>query len=82
MNPQNSRVYGLHSKSNIQDSRLFHRTNWQSKKVMVPACVIWNSGTKPFFVNDRGLKVNSKSYKKHLEKELLPEVDRVMQNNT
>jgi len=40
--------------------------------------VTWNGATKPFFVNDRGLKVNSKSYKKHLEKELLPEVDRRM----
>jgi len=35
LNSQNNRVYGVHSKLNIQDNRLFHHTNWQSKKVMV-----------------------------------------------
>lgn len=81
MNPQNSRVYGTTTKSEINDNRLFHRTNRQSKKVMVSACVTWKGATKPFFVNDNGLKVNGKSYKKHLEKTLLPDVDRIMQND-
>ena len=48
---------------------------------MVSACVTWKGATKPFFVNDKGLKVNSKTYKKHLEKERLPEVNRIMNNN-
>ena len=49
---------------------------------MVSACVTWKGALKPFSVNDKGLKVNSKTYKKNLEKELLPEVNRIMNNNT
>ena len=45
---------------------------------MVSACVTWKGATKPFFVNENGLKVNAKTYKKHLEKQLFPEVDRLM----
>ena len=37
---------------------------------------------KPFFVKNKGLKVNSKIFKKHLEKELLPEVNCIMNNHT
>ena len=48
---------------------------------MVSACVTWNGATKPFFVNDKGLKVNSKTYKKHLENELLPEISKIMKKN-
>ena len=49
---------------------------------MVSACVTWKGATKPYFVNDKSLKVYSKTYRKHLEKELLPEVNRIMDNNT
>ena len=35
-----------------------------------------------FFVNVKGFKVNSKTYKKHLEKGLFHEVNRIMNNNT
>ena len=33
---------------------------------------------KTFFVSENGLKVNEKTYKKHLEKQLFHEVDRLM----
>ena len=31
-----------------------------------------------FFVNDEESKVNSKTYKKHLEKELIPDIERII----
>ena len=40
--------------------------------------LIYLFATKTFFVNENGLKVNAKTYKKHLEKQLFPEVDRLM----
>ena len=82
MNIQNSRVYGMNKKENIPANRLFHQTNRQTKKVMVSACVTWKGATKPFFVNENGLKINGKMYKKHLEKKLLPEIDRLMKNES
>ena len=33
-----------------------------------------------FFVNEKGLKVNANLFKKHLEKQLFPEVDKIMKN--
>ena len=45
---------------------------------MVSACVRWKGATKPFFVNENGLKVNAKTDKKHFGKQLFPEVDRLM----
>ena len=33
--------------------------------------------TKPFFVNGCGVKMNAKSYKRHLQKELLPAFQRL-----
>ena len=77
-NAQNNHVYGMDKKDKIPGNRLFHHANKQSKKVMVSACVTWKGATKPFFVNENGLKVNAKTYKKHLEKQLFPEVDRLM----
>ena len=35
-------------------------------------------GRVPFFVNNKGLKVNAKRYKTHLEKELLPTIESMM----
>ena len=72
----------LKNKDNIQDKHLFHRTNTQSKKAMVSACVTWKGDTKPFFVSDKGFKINSTTYKKHLEKDLLPKVNRNMNDYT
>ena len=48
---------------------------------MVSAYVTWNGATKPFFVNDKGIKMNSKLYKKHLEKELIPDIEQIMNRN-
>ena len=75
---ENSRVYGKNRKGDISDDRLFHNTNRQSKKVMVSACIMWYRATKTFFVNNKGLKVNTKRYKTHLEKELLPNIESMM----
>ena len=61
LNSQNSRAYGFENKDNIQANRLFHHTNRQSKKVMVSTYVTWKGATRPFFVNDKGLKVNFKT---------------------
>ena len=75
LNPQNDRVYSKGEKKDVPESNLYHNTNRQSKKVMVSACLTWNGATKPFFVNSGGIKVNAVSYKKHLEKKLLPAVE-------
>jgi len=48
---------------------------------MASACLSWNGATKPFFVNDNGLKVNAKSYQKHFQKDLLPAIDKVTKRN-
>ena len=45
---------------------------------MVSAALTWNGVTKPFFVNKKGLKVNSVNYEKHLRKELFPAIEKVM----
>ena len=82
LNSLNIRAYGFENKDNIQDNPLFYHTNRQSQKVMVSACVTCKGATKSFFVNDEGLKVNSKTYiKKHLKKELLPEVNRIIRDS-
>lgn len=37
------------------------------------------SATKPFFVDDKGIKMNPiKLDKKHLEKELIPDIERII----
>ena len=78
LNHQNSRVYRKNRKGDISEDRLFHNTNRQSKKVIVSACIKWYGATKPFFVNNKSLKVNAKRYKNHLEKELLPNIESMM----
>ena len=78
LNHKDSRVYGKNRKGDISDDRLFHNTNRQSQKVMVSACITWYGATKPFFVNNKGLKVNARRYKTHLEKELLPNIESMM----
>ena len=76
-NIQNNRVYFKGKKDQVPDENLFHQTNKQSIKVMVSACLTWNGATKPFFVNGSGVKVNAQTYKRHLQKELLPAVQRL-----
>ena len=72
LNPQNNRVYYKGEKKDVPQENLCHQSNRQSKKVMVSACLSWNGATKPFFVNNEGVKVNAESYKRHLEKKLFP----------
>ena len=45
--------------------------------MMVSACLTLNRATKPFFVNGCGVKMHAKKYKRHLQKELLPAVQRL-----
>ena len=59
-NAQNNHVYGMDKKDKIPGNQLFHHANKQSKKAMVSACVTWKGATKPFVVNENGLKVNAK----------------------
>ena len=49
---------------------------------MVAASVTGKGATKPFFVNDWKVWKSIPKHKKHLEKELLLEIDRIMNNNT
>lgn len=48
---------------------------------MVSAALSWFGATKPFYVNDRGLKVNSVNYVKHLRTELFPAIKEVYPGN-
>jgi len=41
-------------------------------------CLHLHGATKPFFVNNKNLKVNAKRYKTHLEKALLPSTEQQM----
>ena len=41
-------------------------------------CHCLNLGvTKPLFVNKKGLKVSAKNYRKHLQKELFPAINKI-----
>ena len=50
----------MDKKDKIPGNQLFHHANKQSKKAMVSACVTWKGATKPFVVNENGLRVNAK----------------------
>ena len=67
-NLQNDRVYGKGKKSHVPHENLFASTNKMSRKVMVSAAISWYGATKPFFVNENGIKVNKDNYCKHLKK--------------
>ena len=45
---------------------------------MVSAAISWYGVTKPFFVNSNGVKVNQKTYCRHLDKELFPAIEKVV----
>ena len=75
-NIQNNRVYFKEKKYQVPDENFFHHTNKQSIKVTVSACLTWNGAIQSFFVNGCGVKMNAKTYKRHLQKELLPDVQR------
>lgn len=59
LNPENICVCEIDTKHEAHDNR-FHQGNKKSRKVT--ACLTWNSAAKPFFVNDKGLEVNTKTY--------------------
>ena len=54
---QNDRVYGKGKQSDVPDENLFASTNKMSRKVMVSTAISQYSATKPFFVNENGIKV-------------------------
>ena len=58
VNLQNDRVYGKEKKTDIPDENLSASTNKMSRKLMVSAAISWYGATKPFFVNENGIKVN------------------------
>ena len=60
-NAQNNRVYDMVKKDKIPGNQLFHHANKQSIKVTICACVTWKGATKPFFVNENGLKSECKN---------------------
>ena len=73
-NFQNDRVYFKGKKYQVPDKNHFYQTTKQSIKVMGSAYLTWNGATKPFFVNSYGVKVNAETYKRHLQKVVLPAV--------
>ena len=80
-NPQNNRVYSKSEKKDIPHENLFHPCNRQSVKVMVSAGLTWHGVTRPIFVGKQGVKVNAINYKKHLEKQLFPAIERIYPRN-
>ena len=48
-----------------------------SKKVMVSATISWYDVTRPFFVNNNGIRVNKENHCRHLFKELFPAIEKV-----
>ena len=65
VNLHNDWVYGKGKDPDAPDENLFASTNNMSRKVMVSAGISWYSATKPFFVNESGIKVNNENYCKH-----------------
>ena len=53
--------------SDVPGENLFASTNKMSRKLMVSGAISWHGATKPFFVNENGIKVNKKNYCKHLQ---------------
>ena len=66
VNLLNDCVYGKGKKSDIPDEYLLSSTNKMSKKVIVSAVISWYGVTKPFFVNNNGIKVNKENCCRHL----------------
>ena len=78
LNPQNNRVYFKGKKRDVPNKNLFFKSKKQCKKVMVSAALTWYGVTKPFFVNQRGLKVNAVNYHRHLKRELFPAIKKTV----
>ena len=81
VNLQNDRVYGKGKKSDVSDENLFASTNKMSRKAMVSAAISWYDPTKPFFMNENGIKVNEDNYCKHLKKQLFPAIKKLVKRD-
>lgn len=81
INRQNNRVYFKGQKKDVPRKNLCHEGNRQCKKVMVSAALTWHGVTKPFFVNEKGIKVNGPNYVKHLKTQLFPAIEKVYPRN-
>ena len=75
VNAQNDRVYYKGKKTDVPDENLNIGTKRLSRKVMVSAGLCYQGATKPFFVNNEGLKVNAQNYHKHLKNDLFPAIE-------
>ena len=78
LNRQNNRVYFKGFKRDVPAKNLFFKSKKQCKKVMVSAALSWYGVTKPFFVNNKGLKVNAVNYHRHLKKQLFPAINKLV----
>ena len=52
-------------KSDVPNENLFASVNKMSRKVLVSTAISWYGATKPFFVNENGIKVNKENYYKN-----------------
>ena len=48
---------------------------------MVSAAISWYGATKPFCVNENGIKVNKKNYCKHFKKQLFPAIKKLVKHD-
>ena len=75
-NRKNNVVYGR-SKNAVPEENLTHPQNTFSKKLMVSAILSWRGVSKPIFVADEKIKVNSQNFLKHLEDNLIPAIEQL-----
>ena len=52
-----------------------------SRKVVVSTAISWYGATKPFFVNENGIKVNKENYCKHSKKQLFPAIKKLVKRD-
>ena len=81
VNHQNDRVYYRGKKSDIPSENLEQTTKKMSRKVMVSAGICFHGVTQPFFVNNKGLKVNAINYHRHLRTQLFPAIEKISKRN-
>ena len=48
---------------------------------MVSTVILWYSTTKPFFVNENSIEVNKENYCKHLKKQLLSAIKKLVERD-
>jgi len=75
--PINHLESGKRQKIDISDDQFvsYHKQTVEKSNGF---CLHLHGATKPFFVNNKNLKVNAKRYKTHLEKALLPSIEQKM----